>query len=343
MGSDGNRLTLAESVFPNRRRRRALGWALRKGRNRGEAETMTCLPEGLLLSLRAGVPPNVALMQIILRVEAPEEVTLVIESALRLSRSRTDPGRSAEVMQVLNLWHRYPDAWGLVRSAGWGHATQHSSPQGAVKYWSERYDWLARENPETSVALYSLGDPELLNAATAEVVSFLRGLQLFGPCRRLLDMGCGIGRLLAPLAAEVGSATGIDISAEMVERAKGRCQSLSNVSIKQCSGLDLAEIPNEGFDVVLAADVLPYVFEAGPQLMYHIFRELVRVLVSDGTMVLLNYSYRADPESDCADIASLADEFKLELIQSGCQPFKLWDGLAFVLKKTDISADRVPR
>jgi ubiquinone/menaquinone biosynthesis C-methylase UbiE len=148
--------------------------------------------------------------------------------------------------------------------------------------------------------------------------------------------------MLPALAAEVGSVTGIDISAEMVERAKRRCQSLSNVTIRRCSGLNLTEFADARFDLVLAADVLPYVFEAGPQLVDDIVREMTRVLVPNGTMVLLNFSYRADhADADRCDISHLAHSIQLDVVQNGSQPFKLWDATAFVLKKRDpVRVDR---
>jgi SAM-dependent methyltransferase len=296
---------------------------------------MTQLAESLLRSLQAGSPPNVALMQLLQRADAPEQVGQTIERALQLSVADPQPCGRAQVMQVRELWRKNATAWSLVRNAGSGHAAPHASAQDALDYWSERYDRLARLSPEASVALYSLGDPELLHAATTEIVSFLRDLRLLGQHTRLLDLGCGIGRLLAPLAAEVGFATGIDISAQMVDRARSRCQCLDNVSIRQCSGLDLAEFPDGSFDLVLAADVLPYVFEAGPQLVHDTLRDMTRVVVPNGTIVLLNYSYRGEPEADCADVARLADAFSLDIIQNGSQPFKLWDATAFVLKKSD--------
>ena len=59
------------------------------------------------------------------------------------------------------------------------------------------FDRLVATNAEASVALYSLGEPGLLDAATLEVVELLERLGVLGPERQVLDIGCGIGRFVA--------------------------------------------------------------------------------------------------------------------------------------------------
>jgi hypothetical protein len=69
------------------------------------------------------------------------------------------------------------------------------------------FDRLVGESPEASVALYSLGDPRLLDAATCEVVLLLDRLAVLGPERRVLEIGCGIGRFQQALAHRVAAIT----------------------------------------------------------------------------------------------------------------------------------------
>src|SRR5688572_27932093 len=75
---------------------------------------------------------------------------------------------------------------------------RHDEPPGdanaAVRRWAAAFDRAACASPEGSVALYALGNPELLKAATEEVVVWLRDWGLIGRERHVLDLGCGIGR-----------------------------------------------------------------------------------------------------------------------------------------------------
>ncbi len=59
----------------------------------------------------------------------------------------------------------------------------------------------------------------LARGAAEEIVRRLRGATI--PVRRVVDVGCGAGPLSAVLAREGFEVTGIDASAEMVEKARG--------------------------------------------------------------------------------------------------------------------------
>jgi ubiquinone/menaquinone biosynthesis C-methylase UbiE len=96
------------------------------------------------------------------------------------------------------------------------------------------------ESEEASVALYSLGNPALLGAATGELVRLLQEWGVSRPSRAVLDLGCGIGRVAARLAPPVGSVRGIDISPGMIAAARRRCAGLPNVQFAVCDGADLS-------------------------------------------------------------------------------------------------------
>jgi 2-polyprenyl-3-methyl-5-hydroxy-6-metoxy-1,4-benzoquinol methylase len=60
-----------------------------------------------------------------------------------------------------------------------------------------------------------------------------------GPAMRVLDVGCGTGRLSIPVARRMeptGSVVGIDIQAGMVQRAAARARQagVTNVQLGQC-------------------------------------------------------------------------------------------------------------
>jgi len=60
---------------------------------------------------------------------------------------------------------------------------------------------------------------------------------------------------------------------------------------------------------------------------------ICQVLAPGGAVVMLNFSYRSEPEADRAELLRLAEANGLNVVQYGDRPFKLWDGIAFVLVK----------
>jgi SAM-dependent methyltransferase len=93
-------------------------------------------------------------------------------------------------------------------------------------------------------------------------------------CRRVLDIGCGTGGVLAHLGP-FGRAYGIDPSSE----AAGYCRK-RGVEMSLASGLDLP-FPDQTFDAVLALDVIEHVDDDVGML-----REARRVLRPGGVAVL---------------------------------------------------------
>lgn len=142
------------------------------------------------------------------------------------------------------------------------------------------WDRRARENAPFYVCTTAADSPESFAASgerdLAEKV--LDGLDV-SPRWRVLEIGCGVGRLLAPLSARVARVVGVDISEEMLRRARERCASLPNVEVKQTDGrLDF--LADGAFDFVFSH----IVFQHLPRKAYaeHYFREAFRVLAPGG-------------------------------------------------------------
>jgi SAM-dependent methyltransferase len=195
------------------------------------------------------------------------------------------------------------------------------------------FDRLVGENAAASVALYSLGRPDLLDAATREVVELLERLGVLGPVRDVLEIGCGIGRFEQALALRLATITGIDIAAAMIRTARERCAGLANVRLAETSGRDLSMFPPSSFGTVLAIDAMPYVYRAGAALVAAHFAEVARVLRPGGDFVILNLSYRGDIELDRQDARDLAEAAGLDLLRNGTSDLRLWDGTTFHLRK----------
>lgn len=214
-------------------------------------------------------------------------------------------------------------------------STQPSDQADEVEQCRRLFDRLVATNAEASVALYSLGDPDLLHAATVEVTLLLESLDVLGPQRRVLDIGCGIGRVAQALAGKVAAITGIDIAPGMIAVARQRCAGLSNIALLPTSGRDLSPFPDASFDLVLAVDAMPYLYGIGTPLVAAHFAEAARVLRAGGDFVILNLSYRGDVELDRQDVGRLAEATGLRVLRNGANDLRLWDAATFHLRKPE--------
>ncbi len=123
-------------------------------------------------------------------------------------------------------------------------------------------------------------------ATAAEVLTTLRRefRRFTRPASELaaLEIGCGPGRLLAPLAADFGSITGVDVSPEMVELARANLAGCPNARAEVVSGADLAGFPDESFDFVYSYAVFQHI--PSREVVLNYLREARRVLRTGGLL-----------------------------------------------------------
>jgi SAM-dependent methyltransferase len=96
----------------------------------------------------------------------------------------------------------------------------------------------------------------------------------FAP-QRVLDFGCGVGRLLIPFCAIAKEVVGTDISSTMLAKARSNCDErfLSNISLLQSD--DTLSAVKGQFDLVHTAIVLQHVEIArGRQLFLELIRRI---------------------------------------------------------------------
>ncbi len=211
--------------------------------------------------------------------------------------------------------------------------------EGGVARVAAFFDRQAARTPEAGVALYSLGDPQILAAATAEIVDWLGAEGLLGPRLGMalegpdvLDLGCGIGRMAAALAPRCRSVLGLDVSPGMVAEARRRVER-EKVRFEVTAGQDLAGVAAGTFDLVLAVDSFPYIVQVGADVAEQHVAGAARALRAGGALAVLNLSYRQDLAADRADAARWAARHGFTLARAGERPFALWDGTAFVLRR----------
>jgi cyclopropane fatty-acyl-phospholipid synthase-like methyltransferase len=279
--------------------------------------------EGIVERYRAGaISPPVTIMQLLIETEDVASTRAAVRGVDELEQLVAANAEGCE--RIAAMLRADVDSAKPARSVEEG-----------IAFCERLFDWSVQQSEEASVALYSLGNPRLLDLATAEIVSQLRAWGAVTNNTTLLDIGCGIGRLLVALAPEVRSATGIDVSAEMVKTARRRCAPYSNVTVIKGDGRGLGELKDGAFDVAIAVDSFPYLRQSGYALVEHFFAESARVLKPGGQLVILNYSYSEDDAADASEVRKLSTENGLELRLAGARPFKLWDGVAFRMVKHD--------
>jgi SAM-dependent methyltransferase len=203
------------------------------------------------------------------------------------------------------------------------------------------FDAAAARGGDEGMALYTLGDRGLLDAATEETIELLTRLGVVASDRRVLDIGCGNGRFEVALSPRVARITGVDLSPGMIGRAAERCRGLGNVELRVVDGDGGLPFADAAFDAIIAVDSFPYLFQAGgAALVARQVEETARVLADGGRLVVLNLSYRDDPDRDAADAALFAAHAGLRLVRAGQSDLKLWDGRTFHFLKERPSSGR---
>jgi SAM-dependent methyltransferase len=271
---------------------------------------------------RREISPAVALMEMLIACEDLARVRAAVAASGDAALAALLFGHEAGAARVATMLRSDVDV-----------PPRGGSVEDGVAFCKHLFDWSVRQSEEASVALYSLGSPALLEAATAEIVQLLDAWGLLGLHRRALDIGCGIGRMEVALASRLGRIDAIDVSAGMIEAAGRRCAGLANVHLALATGLDLAMFDAGTFDLVLAVDTFPYLVQSGMPLVSTHIVEAARVLAPRGDLVVLNFSYRDDTARDDGDVALLADSAGMEIVSSGTRPFALWNGVAFHLRR----------
>jgi len=94
----------------------------------------------------------------------------------------------------------------------------------------------------------------------------------------ILEIGCGIGRILIPMRKIFGNVTGIDISSEMVLLGQKYVSDIPNCSIVENNGMDLAEFSDNSFDFCYSFIVFQHIPEK--KIVENYIKEVSRILKS---------------------------------------------------------------
>ena len=155
-------------------------------------------------------------------------------------------------------------------------------PSKAEAYWSDR---LKQTNQMAAVLSFSL--PDYLNRAYSEweIETVVKSLpELTG--LRLLDVGCGVGRVTVPMAQRGALVTAFDNSAEMLATCRANARNAgvdAHVQFEKGSA-DALPFGDGTFDVVLCLGVLEHL---PPMVRQKALQHLIRVVRPGGTLALV--------------------------------------------------------
>jgi SAM-dependent methyltransferase len=76
---------------------------------------------------------------------------------------------------------------------------------------------------------------------------------------RVLEIGCGAGRITKPLSMTFGRVDAVDISPEMIGRARAALKDCSNVRFHLNNGVDLSMFPADQFDFAVSVIVFQHI------------------------------------------------------------------------------------
>jgi SAM-dependent methyltransferase len=164
------------------------------------------------------------------------------------------------------------------------HAVMHSAAQSISARMRE--DWDARARTEgryfiatgreawTDAEFFASGEENVRQHVLTDMENICRGRT--PQAMRVLEIGCGAGRITKALAGLFGEVHGVDVSPEMIRLGREKLAGLDNVHLHINNGVDLSVLPDVPFDFAFSFIVFQHVPEKGIVESY--IREVHRVL-----------------------------------------------------------------
>lgn len=115
------------------------------------------------------------------------------------------------------------------------------------------------------------------------ILDMVRSLDLPSDAR-ILDVGCGPGEMVIDLISEDREVYGVDISAEMIARARARLEALDDVRntvVLETGDIEALAFPDQHFDLIIASGVVEYLEGDAAWA-----REVLRTLKPGGYLIL---------------------------------------------------------
>ncbi len=116
---------------------------------------------------------------------------------------------------------------------------------------SEKKDWDERE-------FFRSGEINVANEVMTDMIAICGG-QRSPLDLRMLEIGCGVGRMTRMLARIFGHVTGVDISEEMIRQGRLNTGGLNNVDLVLGDGCSLTGLPDRSYDFAFSFIVFQHI------------------------------------------------------------------------------------
>lgn len=146
--------------------------------------------------------------------------------------------------------------------------------------WDQRARENARYYVNTATAewtdeeFYASGEKTVTEEIRSDLVNICQGKPLKE--MRVLEIGCGAGRVTRALANLFGEVHAVDVSGEMIRQAKLALRDRPNAYVYQNNGQDLAVVPPLEFDFAFSSIVFQHI--PSREIIENYVREVHRLL-----------------------------------------------------------------
>lgn len=173
-----------------------------------------------------------------------------------------------------------------------------------IELMNREWDGIAARNPHYGIFSWpDFQDPACIDeqkfdaSGRVQVDTFLDAIGIEKTRgKAMLEIGCGIGRMTHRFAELFQEVCAVDISQEMIDRARVRWGHLPNVRFVKGTGQDLAGVEDESVHFVFSFLVLQHVTDSEIVLRY--IRECARVLRPSGMAFLQFGTLTTERSSD---------------------------------------------
>jgi SAM-dependent methyltransferase len=158
------------------------------------------------------------------------------------------------------------------------------TPQEQLQKMRDDWDQRARENARYYVAtgtrewtdeeFFASGEKTVAEQILNDTENICQGKP--PGAMRVLEIGCGAGRVTRALAGVFGEVHAVDVSGEMVRQAALALQDRPNAFVYQNNGKDLAVVPSREFDFAFSSIVFQHI--PSREVIENYVREVNRLL-----------------------------------------------------------------
>jgi SAM-dependent methyltransferase len=223
-------------------------------------------------------------------MDAHRNLTLLCENAGQLTSE--DTGEGSEKIELRDM------------SAYWDDCAQDN----AMRH-------IATDDWQSEAVFHKCGERDLAN-----LLKNLDGEFLNSHDKQVLEIGCGIGRMMKPFTMWYPdlNITGVDVSEEMLRKGRARLKEFKNVTFLRSNGKDLKIFEDNSFNFIYSYVVLQHI----PRKFVHsYFGEVSRILDEKGFFVFqmpMRTEERKPPEPPDSDFRTLR-YYSLEDVHMLCR------------------------